>query len=366
HGRRGARPRRVGPGARFRVAPAPAARAVSVGDPGGPDAARRRAADARPPRRLGARPRHQRVRHVLRRAGHHRRAHRPAGGGDVAARVHRGQPVRRGERRRGGRLDGLGARLRAAARRPQRRLRRRHGPDARQAPAGPAPAGGAARHRRDDGDGHRPARRSPAGAHVLGHRRVGLRVLERRHAARRAGRRRHRRPRGARARRRLPRGVRRPRRPPPATAGGAGGGRRRRARRAGADPPGTGRAADHRRRAGRRPRPALRPPGGAVSWWPLLGLAAGAYGLKVVGLVLLGPRATDGRALRLAALLPAALLPALVVVNTLGGDRRIVVDARAAGLAVAVALVAGSRGRAPFVLVVVAAAAVTALVRAAG
>src|SRR5690606_2170680 len=163
---------------------------------------------------------------------------------------------------------------------------------------------------------------------------------------------RHRRPRGARARRRLPRGVRRPRRPPPATAGGAGGGRRRRARRAGADPPGTGRAADHRRRAGRRPRPALRPPGGAVSWWPLLGL--------------LGPRATDGRALRLAALLPAALLPALVVVNTLGGDRRIVVDARAAGLAVAVALVAGSRGRAPFVLVVVAAAAVTALVRAAG
>jgi branched-subunit amino acid transport protein len=103
-----------------------------------------------------------------------------------------------------------------------------------------------------------------------------------------------------------------------------------------------------------------------VSWWPLLGLAAGAYGLKVVGLVLLGPRATDGRALRLAALLPAALLPALVVVNTLGGDRRIVVDARAAGLAVAVALVAGSRGRAPFALVVVAAAAVTALVRATG
>src|SRR5690606_18896869 len=37
-GRRGARPRRVGRGARFRVAPAPAARAVSVGDPGGPDA----------------------------------------------------------------------------------------------------------------------------------------------------------------------------------------------------------------------------------------------------------------------------------------------------------------------------------------
>jgi hypothetical protein len=66
--------------------------------------------------------------------------------------------------------------------------------------------------------------------------------------------------------------------------------------------------------------------------------------------------------LRLAAL-PAALIPALVVVNTFAGDRRLVLDARAVGLAVAV--VATWR-RAPFIVVVTAAALSTALVRAVG
>jgi hypothetical protein len=98
-----------------------------------------------------------------------------------------------------------------------------------------------------------------------------------------------------------------------------------------------------------------------VSWWAVIGLGAAAYVLKAFGLVGLGSRAVDGPALRLAALLPAALLPALVVVNTFAGDRRLVLDARAAGLAVAV--VATWR-RTPFVVVVVAAAATTALVRA--
>lgn len=100
-----------------------------------------------------------------------------------------------------------------------------------------------------------------------------------------------------------------------------------------------------------------------MSWWALLALAASAYALKAVGLVVLGPRTLEGPALRLAALLPAALLPALVVVNTLAGDQRLEVDARVVGLAVAV--VATLR-RAPFVVVVGAAAASTALVRAVG
>ena len=100
-----------------------------------------------------------------------------------------------------------------------------------------------------------------------------------------------------------------------------------------------------------------------MSWWAIVGLGAAAYGLKALGLVVLGPRAVDGWALRLAALLPAALLPALVAVNTFAGERRIEIDARAAGLAVAV--VATWR-RAPFVVVVVAAAVTTALVRAVG
>lgn len=98
-----------------------------------------------------------------------------------------------------------------------------------------------------------------------------------------------------------------------------------------------------------------------MTWWAVLALAAGAYGLKALGLVVLGPRAVEGPALRLVALLPAALLPGLVAVNTFSGDQRLVVDARAAGLAFAV--VATWR-RAPFVVVVVGAAAVTALVRA--
>jgi len=100
-----------------------------------------------------------------------------------------------------------------------------------------------------------------------------------------------------------------------------------------------------------------------MSWWALLGLAAAAYGLKAVGLVVLGPRAVEGPALRLTALLPAALLPALVVVNTFAGDRRLVLDARAVGLAVAVL---ATWRRAPFVVVVGLAAGATALVRAVG
>jgi hypothetical protein len=97
-----------------------------------------------------------------------------------------------------------------------------------------------------------------------------------------------------------------------------------------------------------------------VSWSALLALGAAAYGLKAFGLLVLGPRSTGGRLLQMAGLLPAALLPALVAVNTFAGDRRLVLDARAVGLAVA--LIATWR-RAPFVVVVVSAAAATALVR---
>jgi hypothetical protein len=57
------------------------------------------------------------------------------------------------------------------------------------------------------------------------------------------------------------------------------------------------------------------------------------------------------------------LLAALVAINTFGGERALMVDARVAG--VAAAGVAIWR-RAPLLLVVVVAAAVTALLRAAG
>ncbi|MGH9185063.1 MAG: AzlD domain-containing protein [Acidimicrobiales bacterium] len=98
-----------------------------------------------------------------------------------------------------------------------------------------------------------------------------------------------------------------------------------------------------------------------MSWAAVLGLAGGAYLFKVTGLVLLGPRAAQGWALRAAALLPAALLPALVVVNTVAGDRALVVDARLGGLAAAVLTV---WRKAPFWLTVTLAAATTAFLRA--
>lgn len=98
-----------------------------------------------------------------------------------------------------------------------------------------------------------------------------------------------------------------------------------------------------------------------MSWTAILVLAAGAYACKAVGVLVLGPRATSRRALRAVALLPAALLAALVVVQTFGADRRLTLDARAAGVAVASVL---AWRRAPFVVVVVAGAAVTAALRA--
>ena len=97
-----------------------------------------------------------------------------------------------------------------------------------------------------------------------------------------------------------------------------------------------------------------------MSWGLLLGLAAAAYGLKLTG-VLLGERlATTPAVDRLAVLVPAALLPALVAIQTLATGERLVLDARVPG--VLVGSVAAFRG-APFWLVVVLAAATTALCR---
>jgi len=99
-----------------------------------------------------------------------------------------------------------------------------------------------------------------------------------------------------------------------------------------------------------------------MSWLTLLGLAAGAYAFKAVGLVLLGGRKLPAKLTDVMALLPAALLPALVVVGTLaaGGRRALVLDARAAGV-----LVAGAAAwrRAPFPVVIALGAVVTAVVR---
>ncbi|HVR32372.1 MAG TPA: AzlD domain-containing protein [Acidimicrobiia bacterium] len=90
----------------------------------------------------------------------------------------------------------------------------------------------------------------------------------------------------------------------------------------------------------------------------LLGL--GTYALKAAGPVLIGGRALPVWISRLADLAPAALLAALIVSSTAVTNAELTFDARIVGLiAAGVAL----RLKAPFVVVIVIAAAATALTR---
>lgn len=98
-----------------------------------------------------------------------------------------------------------------------------------------------------------------------------------------------------------------------------------------------------------------------MTWAAVLGAAALCFLLKLAGWLVPPRLLADDRVREVATLVPVALLAGLVVVQVLGADRALVVDARLAGLAAgAVALAL----RAPFLAVVVAAAAAAALVRA--
>ncbi len=101
-----------------------------------------------------------------------------------------------------------------------------------------------------------------------------------------------------------------------------------------------------------------------TSIWLAVGLtAAGCYLLKLGGLLVPAHALERPLVRRLAALLPVALLAALIAQQTFSTGGTLVVDARAAGLgAAALALLL----RAPFLVVVAAAVAVTAGVRALG
>ena len=95
--------------------------------------------------------------------------------------------------------------------------------------------------------------------------------------------------------------------------------------------------------------------------WPLLILlAAGSYGLKVLGVTALGG-IVERRLGPVVSLLPAALFSALIVVMTFEEAGQLVLDSRVAG--VAAGAVATWR-RAPLLVVVAAAMAVTAGLRA--
>ena len=99
-----------------------------------------------------------------------------------------------------------------------------------------------------------------------------------------------------------------------------------------------------------------------MSWTLVIALGLGAYAFKVLGLVVIGARSLPPVVERCLALIPAALLSALIVKDTFSVGHDLVLDARAAGVAVAV--VATCR-RAPIPVVIVLGSAVTAVVRAA-
>ena len=98
-------------------------------------------------------------------------------------------------------------------------------------------------------------------------------------------------------------------------------------------------------------------------WTAVLATSFGCYALKLLGWSVPARWLQVDRLQRAAALLPLALLAALIVVQAFGSGRSLSLDARSAGFAVAVAGVAVLR-RAPFLVVVLAAAATAALVRA--
>ena len=97
-----------------------------------------------------------------------------------------------------------------------------------------------------------------------------------------------------------------------------------------------------------------------MTWSALLLLAAGSYALKAIGPVALGRRQLPAGAVEVLELLSIPVLAGLVAVQTLNSGGELVLDARVPAVAVAGVLV---WRRAPFLVVVFAAAATAAVLR---
>jgi branched-subunit amino acid transport protein len=95
-------------------------------------------------------------------------------------------------------------------------------------------------------------------------------------------------------------------------------------------------------------------------WTAIIVTAVGCYLLKLLGLSVPAGVLARPYVRRVADLIPVALLGALVAVQTFSTDQDLVLDARLAGVAVGVVALLL---RAPFLVVVVAAAVTTALIR---
>jgi len=95
-------------------------------------------------------------------------------------------------------------------------------------------------------------------------------------------------------------------------------------------------------------------------WAGLLVASAACYGLKLAGLSLPARWLQDARIERTVPLLPVALLAALIATQTFSLGQHLVLDVRAAALGMALVAVLL---RAPFLVVIVVAAATAALLR---
>jgi len=97
------------------------------------------------------------------------------------------------------------------------------------------------------------------------------------------------------------------------------------------------------------------------AWWTVVLVGVATIAIKGAGPLLLGGKPLPARFGRVIGLLAPALLAALVAIGTFGGERALVLDERALGVAAAAVAIAF---KAPPLVVVVVAATVTALARA--
>ncbi len=97
------------------------------------------------------------------------------------------------------------------------------------------------------------------------------------------------------------------------------------------------------------------------AWWTVVLVGVATIAIKGTGPLLLGGKPLPPRLGRVIGLLAPALLAALVAISTFGGERALVLDERALGVAAAAVAIAF---KAPPLVVVVVAATVTALARA--
>lgn len=95
-------------------------------------------------------------------------------------------------------------------------------------------------------------------------------------------------------------------------------------------------------------------------WQTIILAAIAVFALKLAGYLVPPALVEKPTPARIANLLTVALLAALIVVQTVGGQQGLVLDARVPALVVAAGLLAI---RAPFIVVVAAAAVVAALIR---